>query len=106
MSQVMLGEGEAARRFPGVGTPPPKRYKIGELARHTGLTRQTLHNYTRWGLIAEAGWTAGGHRFYDASVFPRLARILALKTHHRVEQIRVMLDAGDAAEETGAGDGR
>lgn len=89
MSQVMLGEGEAAR----LGTPPPKRYKIGELARHTGLTRQTLHNYTRWGLIAEAGWTAGGHRLYDESVFPRLARVLALKHDHTVEQVRALLDS-------------
>jgi len=99
MSQAMMGEGDAGRRFPGVGTPPPKRYKIGELARHTGLTRQTLHNYTRWGLIAEAGWTAGGHRLYDESVFPRLARVLALKADHTVEQVRAMLDGGDSAEE-------
>jgi DNA-binding transcriptional MerR regulator len=99
MSQVMLGEGDAAR----VGTPPPKRYKIGELARHTGLTRQTLHNYTRWGLIAEAGWTAGGHRLYDASVFPRLARILTLKRDHTVEQVRAMLEADPAGEGVGRG---
>lgn len=95
MSQVMVGDTDAAR----LGTPPPKRYKIGELARHTGLTRQTLHNYTRWGLIAEAGWTAGGHRLYDESVFPRLARVLALKADHTVEQVRAMLDGGDSAEE-------
>ncbi len=37
--------------------PPPKRYKIGELAAFTGMTRQTLHNYTRWGLIRETAWT-------------------------------------------------
>ncbi len=32
---------------------PPKHYKIGELVEFTGLCRQTLHNYTRWGLIDE-----------------------------------------------------
>ncbi|MFI4862165.1 MAG: MerR family transcriptional regulator [Phycisphaerales bacterium JB063] len=97
MSQAVLRQGDAAR----LGTPPVKRYKIGELARHTGLTRQTLHNYTRWGLIAEAGWTAGGHRLYDESVFPRLARVLALKADHTVEQVRALLDDEAVADEEG-----
>lgn len=73
--------------------PPPKRYRVGELVEHTGLTRQTLHNYTRWGLIQEVGWTGGGHRLYDEAVFARLARILDLKRSHSIEQIRRMLDA-------------
>ena len=71
-----------------VGEVPPKRYKIGEVAQHTGLSRQTLHNYTRWGLIEEVSWTAGGHRLYDESVFARLARVVALKPTHSIEQIR------------------
>ena len=77
--------------------PPPKRYRIGELARHTGLTRQTLHNYTRWGLISEAEWTPGGHRLYDESVFARLGTILRLRRSHSVEQIKTFLEL--AAEE-------
>ncbi len=86
---------------PTLGPPPPKRYKIGELAAYTGLTRQTLHNYTRWGLIREVGWTDGGHRLYDESVFSTLARIMALRGEHTIEQIRAVLDrdnrsAGDA----------
>jgi DNA-binding transcriptional MerR regulator len=76
-----------------LGHAPPKRYKIGELAQHTGLTRQTLHNYTRWGLIQEIGWTAGGHRLYDEGVFTRLARIVSLRPGHSIEQIRLMLEA-------------
>lgn len=71
---------------------PPKRYRIGELARHTGLTRQTLHNYTHWGLIQEAEWTPGGHRLYDESVFPRLSKILQLRKAHTVEEIKIILD--------------
>lgn len=71
---------------------PPKRYRIGELARHTGLTRQTLHNYTRWGLIQETEWTPGGHRLYDEAVFPRLSNILRLRKQHTVEQIKAILD--------------
>lgn len=71
---------------------PPKRYRIGELARHTGLTRQTLHNYTRWGLIQEAEWTPGGHRLYDENVFTRLRAILHLRKDHTVEQIKAILE--------------
>ena len=70
---------------------PPKRYRIGELARHTGLTRQTLHNYTRWGLIQEAEWTPGGHRLYDETVFTRLNKILRLRKDHTVEEIKDIL---------------
>ena len=83
----------------GWPTPPPKRYRIGELARHTGLTRQTLHNYTHWGLIQEAEWTPGGHRLYDESVFIRLSKILRLRRGHTVEQMKVLLaESADAAE--------
>lgn len=71
---------------------PPKRYRIGELARHTGLTRQTLHNYTHWGLIKEAEWTPGGHRLYDEAVFARLGHILRLRKQHTVEEIKAILD--------------
>ncbi len=83
-----------AARYAGLPIPP-KRYKIGELVQFTGLTRQTLHNYTRWGLIHSAGWTAGGHRFYDESTFGRLARIMALRKRHTVDEIRRLLDAQD-----------
>lgn len=74
---------------------PPKRYRIGELAQFTGLTRQTLHNYTRWGLIEEAEWTPGGHRLYDESVFTRLGAILRLRRSHTVQQMKQMLDQDD-----------
>ena len=80
--------------------PPPKRYRIGELARHTGLTRQTLHNYTRWGLIEEAEWTPGGHRLYDESVFARLGTILRLRKEHTVEQIKLLLEQSHASGES------
>jgi len=76
-----------------LASPPPKLYKAGELAAYTGLTRQTIHNYTRWGLIQEAGWTAGRHRLYGTSVFPRLRRILQLRREDRtVPEMRDILD--------------
>jgi len=71
---------------------PPKRYKVGELASATGLSRQTLHNYTKWGLIGEAGWTDGGHRLYDESVFARLERVMQLKTRMSVDKVRELLE--------------
>jgi DNA-binding transcriptional MerR regulator len=80
----------------GPSDAPPKRYRIGELARHTGLTRQTLHNYTRWGLIKEVEWTPGGHRLYDEAVFTRLSKILRLRKEHTVEEMKSLLDPSDA----------
>ncbi len=77
---------------PPINLAPFKRYRIGELADHTGLSRQTLHNYTRWGLIQEVGWTSGGHRLYDESVFVRLAQIMALRPTRSIEQIRTLLN--------------
>ncbi len=76
---------------------PPKRYKVGELVAFTGLSRQTIHNYTRWGLIGETAWTEGGHRLYDESVFERLAKIVRLRGEHGVEQMREILDREDAS---------
>lgn len=72
---------------------PPKLYRIGELVRHTGLSRQTIHNYTTMGLIAEAEWTPGGHRLYDESVFYRLQRIADLKGSKRMDEIASVLAA-------------
>jgi MerR HTH family regulatory protein len=81
-----------ARRTVGRLVVPPKRYKVGELVTATGLSRQTLHNYTKWGLIGEVSWTAGGHRLYDESVFARLERVMQLKANHTVEKVRELLE--------------
>ena len=48
---------------------PPKHYKIGEVMRYSGLSRQTLHNYTMLGLITPVTRTESGHRLYGADVF-------------------------------------
>ena len=70
---------EADARHGTVGLVPPKYYRVGEITAHFGLSRQTIHNYTTMGLIAESRWTPGGHRLYDASVFGRVAAILHMK---------------------------
>lgn len=62
---------------------PPKLYRIGEVVEYSGLSRQTIHNYTVMGLIHESRWTQGGHRQYDESVFERLDRIAQLRMENR-----------------------
>ena len=58
---------------------PEKLYKIGEIMNYTGLSRQTLHNYTVAGLIEEAKRTPSGHRLYSESVFQDLSTIKDLQ---------------------------
>lgn len=70
---------------------PPKLYRIGDVVRSTSFTRQTIHNYTVMGLIEESGWTEGGHRLYDESVFERLWRIQQLRQTKTLSQIRDLL---------------
>ena len=70
---------------------PVKLYRIGEVVQYTPFTRQTIHNYTTMGLIQESGWTEGGHRLYDETVFKRLATILELRKTRTLAEIRKML---------------
>jgi len=53
--------------------------KIGEVARRSRLTRQTLHNYVVMGLIRPGGRSAGGQRLFGEDVFVRLEMIERLK---------------------------
>ncbi|MCJ7543748.1 MAG: MerR family transcriptional regulator [Phycisphaerae bacterium] len=46
---------------------------------YSGVSRQTIHNYTTMGLIRESRWTDGGHRLYDQSAFRRLDQIAELR---------------------------
>ena len=80
---------------------PPKLYRIGEVVSYSGLSRQTVHNYTIMGLLHEAQWTEGGHRLYDESVFARLDEVVELKSRGKsLVEIRehcARLDEKDAA---------
>jgi hypothetical protein len=76
---------------------PPKLYRIGEVIEYSGLSRQTVHNYTTMGLLVEVRRTDGGHRLYDESVFQRLNEIIALKAQHKsLAYIREYCTALDA----------
>jgi len=62
---------------------PRKLYRIGEIVDYSGVSRQTIHNYTIMGLIRECDWTRGGHRLYDEEVFDRLDSIAGFKAQHK-----------------------
>jgi DNA-binding transcriptional MerR regulator len=80
--------------------PPPKLYKIGEVMRYSGLSRQTIHNYTMMGLIREEERTSsGGHRLYPETVFDRLKKIDLLRRHRSLREVQNILSAEDAKEE-------
>ena len=74
---------------------PRKLFKVGEIMRHTKLSRQTVHNYTMLGLIKPAERTDSGHRLYGEEVFDRIKKIEMLKRHHTLEEVRNMLQAED-----------
>lgn len=71
---------------------PRKLYKIGEIVRYTGISRQTLHNYTVWGLIQEETRTEGNHRLYDEGVFETVDTIQKLKKTKTLREIRELLE--------------
>ncbi|HUS57569.1 MAG TPA: MerR family transcriptional regulator [Planctomycetota bacterium] len=70
---------------------PVKLYKIGELMEFTGLSRQTIHNYTMLGLIKPARRTKTGHRLYGEETFELLERINSLKRDHTLSAIRELM---------------
>jgi DNA-binding transcriptional MerR regulator len=53
--------------------------KVGELARHTGLTVRTLHHYDAIGLLAPSARSEAGYRLYNAADIGRLHAIQALR---------------------------
>ena len=73
--------------IPGGAVTPKKLYKIGEIMKYTGLSRQTIHNYTMMGLIEEAERTDSGHRLYPEGVFERIQKIEMLKRHRTLREV-------------------
>lgn len=77
-----------------------KLWKIGELARRTGLTVRTLHHYDAIGLLSPSGRTdtlhGAGHRLYTDADVARLQQIASLKSlGFTLEQIRDALTRGE-----------
>ena len=71
---------------------PKKLFKIGEVMRYSGLSRQTLHNYTCMGLITELERTESNHRLYAEDVFARIQTIEGLKKENTLLEVKTILD--------------
>jgi MerR family transcriptional regulator, thiopeptide resistance regulator len=68
-------------------------WRIGELARETGLTVRTLHHYDQLGLLSPLSRTEGGHRCYTSADVRRLHSIVALRSLGiSLEQTGTLLD--------------
>ena len=108
MTTIREGDGRPAQAAGGGAIPiPPKRYRVGEIIEHTGISRQTLHTYTLLGLITEESSTMAGHRLYDETVFARLTRIQEMKREDKtLREIRAIFDAEAAASAEADGAGR
>jgi DNA-binding transcriptional MerR regulator len=70
---------------------PRKLFKIGEVMRYSGLSRQTIHNYTMLGLITEEERTPSGHRLYGEDVFARLEKVKELRDRKTLKEIIQLL---------------
>ncbi len=69
------------------------RWKVGELARATGLTVRALHHYDEVGLLVPSERTPAGHRLYAEADVRRLYRVLALRRlGMRLDEIASLLD--------------
>jgi bifunctional DNase/RNase/DNA-binding transcriptional MerR regulator len=76
-----------------VGEIEDRRWKVGELARATGLTVRALHHYDDIGLLVPSERTSAGHRLYGDEEVRRLYHVLALRRLGLgLEQIVALLD--------------
>lgn len=54
-------------------------WKVGELAKRTGLTIRTLHHYDAIGLLKPSLHTNSGHRLYTEGDLARLQQVISLR---------------------------
>lgn len=72
-----------------------EHWKVGELARRTGITVRTLHHYDEIGLLSPAARSDAGYRLYTREDVARLQQILSLRQlGFSLEEIRACLDDG------------
>ena len=75
----------------------PGTWKVGELARRTGLSVRALRYYDEIGLLSPSCRTEGGHRLYAAGDVVRLQRIKSLRAlGFTLREVREYLDGSDA----------
>lgn len=77
--------------------PAPVQWRIGEVAKQTGVTTRTLRYWEELGLLQPASRTDGGERVYGAGDVRRVTRIrewqelLGLS----LDEVKTALSAGD-----------
>lgn len=70
-----------------------RTWKVGELAKQTGLTVRTLHHYDEIGLLTPSHRTAAGHRLYVEDDVARLQQVASLRNlGFPLEEIRDVLN--------------
>lgn len=72
-----------------------EHWKVGELARRTGITVRTLHHYDEIGLLSPSTRSQAGYRLYTREDVARLQQILSLRQlGFSLQEIRACLDDG------------
>lgn len=70
-----------------------RTWKVGELAKQTGMTVRTLHHYDEIGLLSPSHRTAAGHRLYVEDDVARLQQVASLRSlGFPLEEIRDLLN--------------
>jgi MerR family transcriptional regulator, thiopeptide resistance regulator len=78
--------------------PPP--WKVGELAKRTGVSVRTLHHYDDVGLLSPSHRSESGYRLYTGSDVQRLQQILSLRTlGFSLDEIKEFLSRPDVTPE-------
>jgi MerR family transcriptional regulator, thiopeptide resistance regulator len=87
---------DAVTRHREANAVRPAAWKVGELARRTGLSVRTLHYYDEIGLLSPSRRTDGGHRLYTADDVVRLQQIKSLQhVGFTLREVRECLDRPD-----------
>ena len=72
-----------------------RTWKVGELAKQTGMTVRTLHHYDEIGLLSPSHRTAAGHRLYGEADVARLQQVASLRSlGFPLDEIRDVLSQG------------
>lgn len=70
-----------------------RTWKVGELAKQTGMTVRTLHHYDEIGLLSPSDRTAAGHRLYVEDDVARLQQVASLRSlGFPLDEIRDLLN--------------
>jgi MerR family transcriptional regulator, repressor of the yfmOP operon len=75
----------------------PVRWRIGEVAKLTGVTTRTLRYWEEVGLLQPASRTDGGERLYAAADVRRVTRIRDLQEllGFSLDEVKAVLSTGD-----------